>query len=214
MSVAVYEAGLRGSTAVVVRHGDGRTVPLDVDRWHGPARGADDSLLRRVSGSALDIGCGPGRFVAALSSQGVRALGIDIAPAAVGLTRRAGGRAVQVSVFDDVPGAGHWDVAVLADGNIGIGGNPVRLLLRVAELLAPGGRVLVELAAPTSGAHVDRVRLEDGQGGVGSWFAWARVAADEIEPLAAAAGLRVIERWTAPDPPAPATRWFAALTGA
>lgn len=211
MSVGVYENGLRGDSAVVVRYLDGRTMPLDVGRWHGPARGADDSLLERVSGSALDIGCGPGRFVAALAARGVTALGIDIAPVAVGLTRRAGGRALQLSVFDTIPDAGNWDVAVLADGNIGIGGDPVRLLTRVSELLAPAGRVLVELDAPSSGARSEQVRLEDADGGVGAWFPWAHVAADAIAPLAAAAGLRVVEAWTAPDQPTPVSRWFVAL---
>jgi SAM-dependent methyltransferase len=212
MSVAVYEEGLRGNAAVVVRYSDGRSHPLDVGRWHGPARGADRSLLTRVDGSALDIGCGPGRLVAALAQRGIYALGIDIAPAAVGLTRQAGGRALQLSVFDDIPGS--WDVAVLADGNIGIGGDPVRLLRRVAELLAPAGRVLVELDPPRSGAGTEQMRLEDADGRAGAWFPWAHVAADAIAPVAEAAGLRVVEEWTAPDQPTPVSRWFAALAKA
>ena len=211
MSVAMYETGLRGDATVFVRYGDGRALPLDVERWQGPARGADDTLLGRVSGAALDVGCGPGRLVAALTSRGVSALGIDIAPAAVGLTRRAGGRALQLSVFDDVPQAGSWDAVVLADGNIGIGGDPRRLLCRVAELLAPQGRVLVELDAPHSGGGAELVRLEDSHGNVGAWFPWAHVAADTIAELAASAGLRVVEEWAAPDQPTPVSRWFAAL---
>lgn len=207
----MYEDGLRGDETLTVRYRDGDSRPLDVTRWHGPARGADGSLLDRVSGSALDIGCGPGRFVAALTSRGVVALGIDIAPAAVGLTRSAGGRALQLSVFDAIPGSGSWEVAVLADGNIGIGGDPVRLLLRVAELLAPTGRVLVELDAPRSGARSAQVRLEGADGRIGDWFPWAHVAADTISPIARSAGLRVVAEWTVPDKPMPASRWFAEL---
>lgn len=211
MSVAMYQSGLRGA-AVRIRYSDGTSVPLDVARWHGPARGADASLLERIDGSALDIGCGPGRLVAALAARGVTALGIDIAPLAVGLARRAGGRALRLSVFDEIPGAGTWSYAVLADGNIGIGGDPVRLLRRVADLLAPAGSVLVELDAPSFGARLERVRLE-ADGSVGDWFPWARVAADALAPIAASAGLAVLEQWTAPDPPAVrSTRWFAALT--
>lgn len=212
MSVAVYEDSLRTGAAVLVRSVDGTAVPLDVARWQGPARGADGTLLARVQGPALDVGCGPGRLVAALAARGIAALGIDIAPAAVGMTREAGGRALQLSVFDDVPEAGRWGCAVLADGNIGIGGDPVRLLRRTADLLAPGGRVLVELAPPRSGARIDRVRLEDSDGRVGAWFPWAHVAADALAPLARRAGLVVIEQWSAPDPPVDDTaRWFAAL---
>jgi SAM-dependent methyltransferase len=115
-------------------------------------------------------------------------------------------------VFDDIPGT--WDVAVLADGNIGIGGDPVRLLRRVAELLSPGGRILVELDPPRSGAGTEQMRLEDAAGRAGAWFPWAHVAADAIAPLAAAAGLRVVEEWAAPDQPTPVSRWFAALVRA
>lgn len=212
MSVAVYEDGLRRDTTVLVRYRDGSAVPLDVERWHGPARGADDSLLRRVDGAALDVGCGPGRLVAALTARGLPALGIDIAPAAVGLTRQAGGRALQLSVFDVIPDAGRWSYAVLADGNIGIGGDPVRLLTRVAELLSPTGRVLVELAAPRSGARCEQVRLEGPDGRVGAWFPWAHVALDAVAPLARQAGLAVLDRWWATDRPADRSmRWFAAL---
>jgi SAM-dependent methyltransferase len=212
MSVAVYEDGLRRDATVLIRYSDGTAVPLEVERWHGPARGADDSLLRRVDGAALDIGCGPGRLVAALAARGIPSLGIDIAPAAVGLTRQAGGRALQLSVFDDVPEAGRWSYAVLADGNIGIGGDPVRLLGRVAELLGPTGQVLVELAAPRSGAGSRQMRLENADGRVGAWFPWAHVASDEVGPLARQAGLEVRERWWATDRPVGRrTRWFAAL---
>jgi SAM-dependent methyltransferase len=210
----VYEDGLRGDATVLVRFRDGTSRPLDVGRWHGPARGADGTLLSRVSGAALDIGCGPGRFVAALAKVGVLALGIDIAPAAVGLTRRAGGRALQLSVFDEIPGAGHWDVAVLADGNIGIGGDPVRLLRRVTELLSADGRVLVELDRPGFGVSTGPVRLEAAEGAVGAWFDWAHVAADEVQNISTAAGLRVVEEWTAPDFPTQTPRWFAALARA
>jgi SAM-dependent methyltransferase len=209
----VYEEGLRGDAAVLVRFRDGTCRPLDVGRWHGPARGADRTLLRRVSGAALDIGCGPGRFVAALAKVGVLALGIDIAPAAVGLTRQAGGRALQLSVFDEIPGAGHWDVAVLADGNIGIGGDPVRLLRRVTELLTADGRILVELDPPGVGVTCGPMRLE-AEGAVGAWFPWAHVALDAVGGVAAAAELSVVEEWTARDAPTQSPRWFAALARA
>ena len=66
-------------------------------------------------------------------------------------------------VFGPLPGEGRWDTALLADGNIGIGGDPVALLARVRELLAPEGRVVVDLAAPgrrgpTGGPCVSRCR--------------------------------------------------------
>ena len=59
-----------------------------------------------------------------------------------------------------MPGAGRYAGALLLDGNIGIGGDPVALLRRVARLLAPGGAVVVEVEPRLRGVRVERVRLE------------------------------------------------------
>lgn len=215
MSIAVYDVGLARGRSLIVDHGDGSVTVLDLPRWLGPARGADRSLLRRVTGPVLDIGCGPGRLVAALAARGCPALGLDIAPAAVRMAQRGGGRAHLGSVFGDVPGAGTWVTALLADGNIGIGGDPVTLLRRCAALLAPGGRILLELAAPGSPCGPQRLRLRDEAGAVGRWFPWATVDADSVGPTVRAAGLEVVEQWSADDDERDggAIRWFAALAG-
>ena len=213
MSASVYEDGLRGAASVLVRDSDGSTAPLDASRWHGPARGADRTLLDRVDGPTLDIGCGPGRLVAALTQRGIPCLGVDPSALSVQLTRRAGGHAIRRSVFHRLPYAGTWACALLADGNIGIGGDPVRLLGRVGELLAPGGRLLVETDPPRSRSGRRRIRLEDDAGRVGQWFPWAHLAADEIDAAAAAAGLVVRSRWRAADGSTGVPiRWFVELT--
>ena len=213
MSIALYDASLVTGQQLTVHFGDGQAESLALPRWHGAARGADDSLLGAIDGPALDIGCGPGRLVAALAVRGVPALGIDVAPAAVRLTRRAGGRAMLRSVFDHVPGAGTWSFAVLADGNIGIGGDPERLLRRTAELVAQGGRVLVELDRPGSGVRLRQAQLRDGFGATGAWFPWASVGVDAVEPVAASAGLGLVTTWSACDDDVDggSRRWFAEL---
>jgi SAM-dependent methyltransferase len=157
---------------------------------------ADHSLLDHCRGSVLDIGCGPGRLTAALVARHHRALGIDVAPSAVALTRSSGGDAVQISVFDSVPDAGQWDTALLADGNIGIGGDPVQLLSRVAELVRRGGSVLVEVGGCSPSRGCVQVRLEESGGRIGSWFPWAEVGLDEVAGPATAAGLRPAESWS------------------
>jgi SAM-dependent methyltransferase len=120
------------------------------------------------------------------------ALGVDPAPAACALARSRGAAVLQRSVFDPLPGAGRWRTIVLADGNIGIGGDPVRLLRRCRDLLAPGGTVVVEVEAPssTTGWRRHRVRLERGPVH-GPWFSWAVVGAPAVAGLAVAAGLEV-----------------------
>jgi hypothetical protein len=99
------------------------------------------------------------------------------------------------SVFERVPGAGHWGSALLLDGNVGIGGRPDALLGRLRGLLRADGRIVCEVDAPGAPTRRELVRLENENGKRSSWFGWARVGADAMPVVAAAAGLRVIEAW-------------------
>jgi len=205
--VDAYAAALAGDP-VHVRHADGRRELLDAARWLGPARHADLTLLDRITAPTLDVGCGPGRLVSALTSRGVPALGIDVDGTAVRITRQAGAIAVRRSVFRRLPGEGRWGHALLADGNIGIGGDPARLLRRCAELLAPTGVLHVELQG-SGGVSSGALRLEAPLGH-GPWFPWATVGVDGVEAVASAAAVRVSELWSVCEATGP--RWFAVLT--
>ena len=172
----------------------GPTTVLPLRRWLAPADPADLLALEQAVAPILDVGCGPGRLLAALEAQGRAATGIDISPVAVRLARRRGGHALRTSVYSPSVPAGAWASILLFDGNIGIGGDPERLLARTAELLRPGGEAIVEVDPPGEGATVVGVRLE-GAGAVGPWFDWARVDADAIAVVAQHAGLSVAARF-------------------
>ncbi|WP_234316811.1 class I SAM-dependent methyltransferase, partial [Streptomyces sp. NRRL S-15] len=101
----------QGRGPLFLRRDDGWLLPLDVERWCADADAADLSALHRAEGPVLDIGCGPGRLVAALAARGHRALGIDVSEAAVGHTQRIGGSALRRSVFEPLPGEGRWGTA-------------------------------------------------------------------------------------------------------
>jgi SAM-dependent methyltransferase len=201
---------------VVLRVDDGTTLPLDLRRWHAEPSAGEDALLAASATPVLDVGCGPGRLVLGVARRGGVALGVDPAPAAVALARDRGAAVLQRSVFDPLPGTGRWRTILLADGNIGIGGDPARLLRRCRELLAGDGTVIVEVLNPGPGWRHYRVRLERG-GQYGPWFSWAVVDADAIADLADAAGLELLRlqhiaaegRWFAHLRPSPGERSVA-----
>ena len=95
-------------------------------------------MLAHCVGPTLDVGCGPGRMSAHLAGRGRCVLGIDVVREAVDQTRARGVSALLRDVFAPLPGEGRWDTALLADGNIGIGGDPVALLRRVAHAARAG----------------------------------------------------------------------------
>lgn len=183
-----------GRGPLFLRRADGWLLPLEVERWCAPPDAADATLLSRCQGPVLDIGCGPGRLVAAVSASGTPVLGVDVSPAAVERTRDAGGAVLCRSVFDPLPAEGRWRTALLADGNIGIGGDPRALLRRVLRLVAPGGRLLAE-AAPYEVDERLTVRVEDGHGRQGLDFPWARLGPAALRAAAMAAGWTVTEEW-------------------
>ncbi|RVX39394.1 methyltransferase family protein [Nonomuraea polychroma] len=198
----LYAHSLNGAE-IDIEGEDGRRRPLDAMRWLDPIDG-DEAMLSRCAGPTLDVGSGPGRLTVELARRGVAALGIDVTPHAVRLTRRAGGLALCRDVFGRVPGVGRWATALLADGNIGIGGDPAALLRRMRELVRPGGEVIAEVAPPDMPSTVERVRLRHGAV-TGPWFRWAGVSVSDVPALARGSGFTVTDRHEE------AGRWFAYL---
>ena len=188
----LYEQALTGKRCWL-RHDDGRVHPLPVRSWLG-GRGADDVFDRAVvgmcDGPTIDLACGPGRLVAHLIRRGIPALGVDQSATAVQLARRSGAPALHRDVFDPLPGTGRWHTVLLADGNVGLGGDPRRILVRASELLRRGGRCLAEFDCDTTGVHRSWVRLESTKA-VGPWFRWASVGIDSAGRLAEQAGMAV-----------------------
>lgn len=199
----LYATALAGHARPEIEHADGTRSPLHVDHWLH-VRPGDVSLVDHCTGPTLDVGSGPGRLTVALAERGIPALGIDVTPYAVQIARTAGALTLLRDVFGRVPGTGRWMTVLLADGNIGIGGDPVALLRRVSELLTPLGRALVEVQPPGTALRGEQVRLRHG-GQTSPWFPWAYVGADQIAEIAVNAGLTAAETWSAHG------RWFTSL---
>jgi SAM-dependent methyltransferase len=197
----VFSRALRGFPCSVIGLAGG-PAELPVHTWRNTADDADRALLSHCEGSTLDIGCGPGRLTAALAELGHIVLGIDVVHEAVGQTLERGASALCRDVFDRLPGEGRWRTALLADENLGIGGDPEALLTRARELLEPGGRVVVELAAPGVRRSTEWALLESS--GVRSRpFRWSVVGTDDIRGVAIASGFTRVgvhpigDRWCA-----------------
>ena len=181
----LYDRALAGERCWV-RHDDGTVRALGVRHWLG-GRGADASFDRAVvdlcHGPTIELGCGPGRLVAELIRRSIPALGVDQSEIAVAMARRNGATVLHRDVFEPLPGTGSWHTVLLADGNVGLGGDPRRILHRAGELLRRGGRCLAELDPTTTGVRAQWVRLES-RHTIGPWFRWASVGLDGVERLA------------------------------
>jgi SAM-dependent methyltransferase len=183
----LFAAALRGETCTV--HGwEEMPHRLPMTRWAARADEGDAAVLAHCTGPTLDIGCGPGRMSEHLAARGIDVLGIDIVPEAVQQTQARGASAMRRDVFDEVPGEGRWVCALLADGNIGIGGDPVALLCRVAAVLAPGGWVVADVAPPGTAMRTHTISLECG-GHRSDPFPWTVLGPEAITDVAHAARL-------------------------
>jgi SAM-dependent methyltransferase len=206
-ALTVYEDALlaapEGAGALHAVGEDGSRRPLPLGRWLGTPDAAEETVLERAVGPVLDIGCGVGRHVVALRGRGIRAVGVEISSVAVAIARERGAEVIEASAFEH-PTTSEWRTILLLDGNIGIGGDAVRLLRRCNSLLAPGGGVLVELEPPATAPSAQRVRLE-GTRAASGWIPWHFVDFEEIDRIAGAAGFGVAERWQ------DGGRWFADL---
>ncbi|MEO3936528.1 DUF2064 domain-containing protein [Dermatophilaceae bacterium Soc4.6] len=194
----LFDAALHGvPVRVVLPSGPaGRGPVLDVTSWHTMSE-VDELVVARCEAPVLDVGCRPGRFVAALGERGLAALGVDISRAAVASTARRGATALQRDVHHPLPGEGRWGTVLLADGNIGIGGDPLALLRRCHELLRPGALAVVEVASDDGADTLSTICLEEPHGRRSTPIPWAVVGSRRLVELASGVGFVAVEEWRA-----------------
>ncbi|MEJ8279682.1 methyltransferase domain-containing protein [Pseudonocardia spirodelae] len=187
--------GLLCGAAIEIRDDAGSVQLLDPARWRAGPDLTDAEVVRRCTGPTLDLGCGPGRLVRALREHGVVAWGVDSSAVAVELCRSRGTPVLHRNVFAPLPREGRWHHVLLLDGNIGIGGDPHRLLARAGALTATGGTVIVETDPDPGLCWTGCLPVPDVGG---EWSTrWARVGVRALEDHAAGLGLAVVGRWPA-----------------
>ena len=101
--------------------------------------------------------------------------GVDQSATAVEMARRSGAPVLRRDVRS-AAGTGRWQTALLADGNVGLGGDPWRMLRRAGELLHRGGRCVAEFVRPSANPH--GLGAPESSRTIGPWFRWATVGVD------------------------------------
>jgi SAM-dependent methyltransferase len=191
---------LYGGADVAVHKVSGRaggaTLEVDLGRWTRPADHVDEMVVARCEAPVLDIGCGPGRMVAALQRSGRAALGIDISAVAVAVGRRAGGQVLRRDLALPLAGEGRWGTTLLLDGNVGIGGDVPRLLRRCRQIVGGGGLIICETDTDPERDEAYEVVLSR-PGRQSAPLPWAAIGARPLQQVAAALDLIVTEVWDA-----------------
>jgi len=175
----------------------------------------------------LELGCASGAFVALLAAAGYQASGLDLSPAVTAFARTTFGVPVltgPLEVHELAPGT--LDVVILMDVLEHLP-DPLATLRRVAELLSPGGLVLVEtprhdparsLGALQDGADPFLAQLEPREhrflfspASAAALLRAAGLGAHRLEPAVFAQRDMCLVASAAPIPDVPEDAWRAAL---
>jgi 2-polyprenyl-3-methyl-5-hydroxy-6-metoxy-1,4-benzoquinol methylase len=96
------------------------------------------------SGRLLDFGCGAGKFLRRMHALGWDVTGIDFSEAAVGAVRAAGLKAFRGTLPNAALAPGSFDVVAMRHSLEHVP-DPLPVLRAARDLLAPGGRLLVQV---------------------------------------------------------------------
>ncbi len=148
---AVWECVGCGLLATEIPAGTDR-YPFDYYRRFPEDRGAENRSARRLDtlrifrrrGRALDVGCGTGAFLDALSAAGWKACGTEVNRGAVDRLRNRGHCVTDGMLVDQGFPAGHFD-AVSYVGTFEHVPTPREELREVRRILRPGGALILNV---------------------------------------------------------------------
>lgn len=196
---APYDLALQkgGGTLRLVEAGAGSVRRVEMARFLAAADAADHSVIARAQGPVLDVGCGPGRILHAAIVAGHISLGVDVSRTAIEHALEHGMPALHRSVFDPLPQEGGWRTLLLIDGNIGIGGDPRRLLERCGQITTADGSILVEVDPDPLADRGFEATVVDAEGRTSAPFSWYDIGAPALAERLQGTGLEIVETWSA-----------------
>jgi SAM-dependent methyltransferase len=111
----------------------------DPERYDRTRPGYPEELVRRITGTVLDVGCGTGILARQLQANGCQVLGVDVDARMAGFARERG-LDVEVAKFEEWDARGRtFDVVV--SGQAWHWVDPEAGAARAVQLLDPGGRL-------------------------------------------------------------------------
>jgi glycosyltransferase A (GT-A) superfamily protein (DUF2064 family) len=194
---AAYAGMPAASNSTQPAKGGESLLPLDISRWSGTADAVDLLVVARCEPPVIDLGCGPGRMVQALTESGRPALGVDMSSVAVQLSMMRGGPALRRRIEEPLPAEGRWGTALLMDTNVGLGGDVAALLARCMQLVIPGGLIICEVDRMPERHEVHSVVLRT-QRAASAPLPWSRIGAAALMRVAKSLDLLLAEEWTSP----------------
>lgn len=129
----------------------------EYDRWRpGYPAGEVHEVLRRfdVTGDAVDVGCGTGKFTAVLAGHGLRVTGVEPDPRMAALAARRG-LEIKVATFEEWTAPAGYDLFACAQAWHWL--TPGRRSAKARSCLRPGGRLLLAWNLPLHQDHLDDV---------------------------------------------------------
>lgn len=112
--------------------------PEDLDEW-------DAWALERATGRVLDVGCGPGRHMAALQARGLNVMGVEPSALLVAICHERGLHAVMGALPDLPASLGTFDTLLLLGNNLGLLGSREKaqtILAGLAAVASPTAQIL------------------------------------------------------------------------
>ena len=164
-----------GEAIAVLEWDDGYIEGYSVAPYFSPYNSwpeHEKEALQRVTGNALDIGCGSGRHLLYLQEQGVECTGIDISPKAIEVCKKRGVRKALVMGIEEIDEKiGIFDTILLLGNNFGLLQNMKQgkaILRQLYDITSSKGIILAQSLDPhqTKDEHHKRyveAKLKSGQ---------------------------------------------------
>ncbi len=150
-----YLKGRRGAPEIVERDDGFISVSAGAKFYFAEYKdwdGRERKAMRHVRGRVLDVGCGAGRVSLYLKNKGFYALGVDVSPLAIHVSKTRGLKNARVMPITKISSKlGKFGTIIMFGNNFGLFGNPHRakwLLKRFHRLTTDNARIIVESLDP------------------------------------------------------------------